>query len=201
MPLKLKKRLLSRSFSLERQAVTIVQSPVKLHPYNITFHPDTGFYTFTTDQNIEYSCRFGNVMAMLPPLLGIYDIEVRDFMFYPYDPEPTVRKTADLRVSETIKDLLRNHFFIKPDRVIVYTCDDTDGSTRGLSRQRLFDQWYKELNDVVERHELEVEVETETGIETTYGGVIVRKDFPHPEILQTQLLDQAAGIMLEKFRR
>lgn len=177
----------------------IVQSLVELHPYNITVHSDTEFYTFTTDQNIEYSCRFGNVMAMLPPLLGIYDIEVRDFMFYPYDPEPETRKKADPRVAETIKDLLRNHFFIKPERVIVYTCDDTDGAIRGFCRKKLFDNWYKEMNDVVERHELEVDVETDTGVETTYGGVIVRTDFPHPDVLQNHLLDQAPGIMLEKF--
>jgi hypothetical protein len=138
-------------------------------------------------------------MAMLPPLLGIYDIEVRDFMFYPYDPEPEVRKKADPRVAETIKDLLRNHFFIKPKRVIVYTCDDTDGSIRGFCRQKLFDNWCKEMSDVVKRHELEVDIETDIGIETTYGGVIVRSDFPYPEVLQDQLLDQATGIMLEKF--
>lgn len=176
-----------------------MQSLVELHPYSITFHPDTGFYTFTTDQRIEYSCRFGNVMAMLPPLLGIYDIEVRDFMFYPYYPEPKIRKKSDPRVSETIQDLLRNHFFIKPERVIVYTCDDSDKPSLGFCRQKLFDNWYKQLDNVVDRHELEVDVETETGIETTYGGVVVRKDFPYPGILQSQLIEHAPGIILEKF--
>ena len=177
----------------------IDQSLVKLRPYNITVHSDTGFYTFQTDQNIEYSCHFSNVMAMLPPLLGIYDIEVRDFLFYPYDPEPNIRKKQDPRVAVTIRHLLSNHFFIKPERVIVYTCDDSDGSVRGFCRQKLFNNWYKELNDVLIRHELEVDIERDFGVETTYGGVIIRNDFPYPEILKTQLIDIAAGVIIEKF--
>lgn len=138
-------------------------------------------------------------MSMLSPLLGIYDVEVRDFMFYPYDPNPEVRKNQDPQISITIKELLRNHFFIKPERVIVYTCDETDRAMGGLCRQKLFDKWHKEMADSFEHYELEVAVETDNGIETTYGGVLLRTDFPHPDVLKSQLIDQAPGIMLEKF--
>jgi len=46
---------------------------------------------------------------------------------------------------------------------------------------------------------MEVDIEMDEGIETLYGGVVFRNDFPYPEILQTQLLDEAQGIMMQKF--
>ncbi len=138
-------------------------------------------------------------MSMLPPLLGIYYIEVRDFIFYPHDRNPEVRKHKDDRISATVIDLMRTPYFVIPERVLVYTCDNSDRIIRGRCRQKLFDKWYEEMVDFLLRHELEVDVETDHGIETTHGGVVVRRDFSHPQILQTQLLEQAQGIILEKF--
>ena len=138
-------------------------------------------------------------MSLLPPLLGIYDIEVREFMFYPDDGSMLGDKQADPRISITIIELLVHEFFIKPERVLVFTCDNSDKLIRGLCRQKLFTKWHTPFQDNYSFIEMEVDIEMVAGIETLYGGVVFRNDFPHPEILKTQLLDEAQGIMMQKF--
>jgi hypothetical protein len=136
-------------------------------------------------------------MGMLPPLLGIYDLEVRDFLFYPYDPRPEIKKFEDKRVSAPIKDLLENYFFTSPDRVLVYICDSSEGALGAEARQKLFYRWYKTMQHIFERHEVEA-ISERTG-EVVHGGVVTRRDFRHPDILQNELLDKVPDIAREKF--
>jgi hypothetical protein len=138
-------------------------------------------------------------MQLLPPLLGIYDIEVRDFMFYPFDPTPEIKKIRDNRIFVSIIELLKKQFFITPERVLVFTCDNADSDQAGISRQILFKKWHSRFHQHYELIELEIEIGDTPGQGTLYGGIIFRKDFPHPYILKSQLIDQAQSIILEKF--
>lgn len=92
----------------------------------------------------------------------------------------------------TIKALLENYFFTSPERVLVYICDSSTGPYSAEARQKLFNSWYKTMQDVFERHEIEAEIER-TG-EIIHGGVITRRDFQHPNILQSELLDKVPDI-------
>lgn len=167
-------------------------------PYTINYQSDIGTYNFETDNGVEYACKFGNVMSMLPPLLGIYDLEVRDFLFYPYYPNLKARKIRDERIGATILDLLDNYFFVNPERVLVYTCDPSSGRF-GEGRQKVFSAWYENVQHIFDRYEIEVQKE-QSG-EVVHGGIIVRKNFPYQEILQSQLIDKAGEIAFEKFGR
>jgi len=86
-------------------------------------------------------------MSLLPPLLGIYDIEVREFMFYPNDKSMQGDKLPDPRISLTILKLIMDEFFIKPERVLIFTCDYSDKPIRGLCRQKLFTKWHTPFRD------------------------------------------------------
>lgn len=186
-------------YNPERQENLIVQNPVKLLPYNISHFRETDNYSFTTEQGISYYCRFGNIMSLLPPLLGIYDIEVNDFIFYPDSNSEFGRIKYDARVALTLIDLIRNHYFIAPEKVLVYTCDDTDRNDGGKCRQKLFGKWLKPLADEIRHFDLEIMFDAEKETTSVYAGIIVRNDFPYPEVLKKQLLEEAAQIVVEKF--
>ncbi len=49
------------------------------NPYDIRQSEDPYFSSFTTSRGVLYSCAFGKV-PLLSPLLGVYDLEVRDFL-------------------------------------------------------------------------------------------------------------------------
>lgn len=145
---------------------------------------------------MEYVCRFCYVTNNLSPILGVYDIEIYDFEFYPVDPpKADIRKVADERISATISDLIEK-FFSSPSRVLVYVCDAADGRAR--ERQFLFKQWHRKLAETIHRDELTIDIEDEY---MAHGSILTRKDFPHPEILNTELKDKARGIVLAKFDR
>ncbi|MEI6950676.1 DUF6169 family protein [Paraflavisolibacter sp. H34] len=164
-------------------------------PYSITHHEGGRLHTFTTDQGIQYSCVFGEV-PLIPPFLGVYDLEVRDFSFYPYDPTPHIKKKIDERVAPTLMEIL-NHFFSRPERILVYICDDSEGLIKARARQKLFNSWYQTVTDVMERHELEVEIE-DLNL-TLYGGVVLSRNCPHPEIARQYLVERASEIIFEKY--
>lgn len=120
-------------------------------------------------------------------------------MFYPYDPNPDVKKKQDNRISETLFELLIKEFFSLPERVLVFTCDNTEHPLSAMSRQKLFSKWHTAFLKEFEMVELEVETGNDQDEETAYGGLIFRKDFPYPDILKAQLIDQAQSIILEKY--
>jgi hypothetical protein len=161
-------------------------------PYEIS--QGDGFSHFQTDHKLTYVFRFNDLTQRLPPMLGIYDIQVFDFEFFPYDPEPEVKKPHDPRVSSTLLDAVRR-FFENECNVLIYLCDANDGRPR--ERQALFSRWYGNISDIAD-HEL---VTIAIGNEKVYGGVFTRTDFPYPEVLRVELVDKAGGFILEKFGR
>lgn len=167
-------------------------------PYNVSHSQDTGFYQFTTDQGVVYVCGFRYATTTLSPLLGIYNLEIYDFEFYPCNPiSKSTKNRNDERVSATIIKLLEE-FFSNELRVLVYICDSVDG--RSKERQLLFNYWYKQLSHLVNRHELEIEREINGQEFTAYGCSLTRKDFPHDDILESELFNKAEGIIVEKSR-
>lgn len=159
--------------------------------YNVTVN-ENNVYTFTTSQNLQYFCAFSDVTTALDPVLGIYDIEVYTFDFYPMPSDPKLRKTDD-RVSATIKGLLKG-FFNNRNLVMIYVCDITD--SRGAQRNELFKKWYRESGNEYLCDNLQVEV-PDIGIH--YGSVIRHMEFPHENVLKHQVIDKASGLMAMKY--
>jgi hypothetical protein len=164
-------------------------------PYNLTSYPELPyFFTFTTDRGIIYSCRFGNVPS-LSPLLGIYDLEVRDFLFYPHYPTKPFKKSRDERVFPTIMGMIED-YLESPDRVLIYVCDSSDKKEK--ARQKLFSDWHETVQDTILRHELEIEVDDDLTLEC---GVMVNKSCKHHNIIQEELLEKSYEVILPKYGR
>lgn len=165
------------------------------HPYAVSLHKNN--YTFSSHQGVFYVCGFDNITSKLSPVVGIYDMEVYDFVFFSHD-ETDTRKAKDNRVSATVIQIMRD-FFDSSSRVLLYVCDNSDGRSR--ERQTLFKHWHKNISDVVNRNEVELDLDTPDGINKLYGGILTRKDFQHMDILINELFDPVRGIMIEKFNQ
>lgn len=160
--------------------------------YDINLHDeDPYFYTFTTEHDVLYSCRFGKVSS-LSPVLGIYDLKVRDFLFYPSYPNP-YKKHNDIRIFPTIKGLVED-YLNRQDHILLYVCDSSDN--REKARQKLFTKWHESMADTVFYHELEIEVDDDLTLEC---GVMVHKKCKYHDVIQRELLEKAPSVILEKY--
>lgn len=103
-------------------------------PYPVTL--TDGVFRFTTDQAVSYSARF--LEMPLPagvPLTGL----VFDFSFF--SDAAGANGPDDARVAATVLHLARRFFATGPERILLYTCESTDG--RELARYRLFGKWLR----------------------------------------------------------
>ena len=166
-----------------------------LPPYDIIVSQE-GYYNFKTSQALIYTCTFRNVTSKLSPVLGIYDIEIYDFEFYCYDPTPEIKKSKDEQISATIIHLLQQ-FFSSDLRVLIYACDSSDRLHR--ERQWLFNHWYKTFAESIKRYQLDIKIEDDKFEIAAHGAVLTTIDFPYQNVLQSELLDQVHGILLEKY--
>ena len=124
-------------------------------------------------------------------MIGVYDIQVYDFEFYPV--EAYNNKPKDEKISATIIKILRE-FFSNELRILLYVCDSID--ERGRERQLLFKFWYNYLADITLRHPLIINIENQG---TAYGSVLNRNDFPHIGILQEHFFKNIQTLMEEKY--
>lgn len=172
------------------------ETPSLLHPYKVKTIGD--LHTFITDKNLEYTCSFTNLgffFKEISPLLAVHDIKAYDFSFYPSIDVPKKLKSRDERIAITIKDILCN-FFLEPLRFFVYTCYSSPTDDRANERQFLFKSWQKDFKDMVKIFPMLVELKND---KTIIGGLVTKKDFPFHNVLQTEVLDKAKDIMLEKY--
>jgi hypothetical protein len=134
-------------------------------------------------------------------VLGIYDIEVYEFNFscHNLDVQNCPFKTYDKQVSATISHLLLK-FFTSELRVILYVCDSSDG--RHKERHKLFKNWFNNLAEQANYIRIPVEIDLNdeaSGLAASaHGSVITRKDFPHMEVLQKELIDEIPNIFRQK---
>jgi len=133
--------------------------------------------------------------------LGIHDIQIYEFDF---EYEGVITSTIgarpnriDPRISATIIDLLEQFFHNKLG-VIVYICSSLDGKHNG--RHVLFEDWYNRNPAGYKRIPIDIDVDLGDGeILTIYGCALMRNDFPHLHILEKDLINEAAGIITQKF--
>jgi hypothetical protein len=153
-------------------------------PYPLTVDSN-GTYNFSTDSNVNYLCRFKNITPYLSPVIGIYDIKVFDFEFVNQTISPIGKRLKgngyDNRISAAIIHLL-NLFFQDPLSVIVYICDDLDNKHK--ERSILFKQWYNKGKDTFVR----IPGEIDLGNKIIHGCILIRKDFPHTDILNQEFI-------------
>lgn len=171
------------------------QSP---SPYTVNLDPATGYHYFHTGHGLIYACGFHDLTYKLPVMLRLYDIEINDFEFFPHNPTPEIPKPQDVRVSATLSQLIQG-YFTNEHNVLIYLCDASDGQPQ--ERQILFKRWHRNMADIIDHNALQIEIKHAYGTDTVYGGVITRKDFPHKEVLQHELIDNAKGLIVEKFGR
>jgi hypothetical protein len=177
--------------SLSMQRKIQANSPL---PYKII--ESEGIYSFKSNQGLIYSCFFHYITPLLPPLLGIYDLEIYDFEFYPFDPVPEKRKTADPRIAPTIVELL-SKLLSNKNRVLAYICDSSDG--RAKQRQHLFRKWHEQHCTGIDRYQLEITHQAGSESYLAYGSILVRSDFEHHEVLKSELIEKAAQIIAAKY--
>jgi hypothetical protein len=167
----------------------------------IAYDPSLGSYHFRTENDLTYLCGFRNRTRDLSPLLGIYDIEVWEFYFNSYntDEQSGTHKKFDKKISTTISNLLLK-FLTTELRVVLYACDSSDG--RHQVRHKLFKNWF---NNLVEQNNyiripiaMNMNDDASDLSASANGGVITRKDFPHMEVLQKELIDKLPNIFREK---
>jgi hypothetical protein len=169
--------------------------------YKIAFDPSSGSYHFRTENGLIYLCGFRNRNRDLSPVLGIYDIEIREFYFDCYNPDEQcgIHKPFDKKVSATISHLLLQ-FLAAELRVVLYACDSSDG--RHNVRHKLFKNWFNNL--VEQKNFLRIPIAMEMNDEVSgynasvNGGIITRKDFPHMDVLQKELIDQLPNLFGQK---
>ena len=142
--------------------------------------PVTGIYTFTTDFNIIYNCRFSQINPSLFPLLSMYDIEVFEFEFYPNRQLPKGENKQDKRVSVTITSLY-NLFFSSDLRILIYICA-SDGKEK--LRSILFQRWY---NEFVSNFLKNVPFKIDKEGSILYGCIVLKNEFPHHELIEIGL--------------
>jgi len=166
--------------------------------YKIIKDPSSGCFYFHTENGLTYICQFQNRAGDLSPVLGIYDIEIWEFEFVCIASDVQNRgfKKFDKKVSATISNLLLK-YFIHELRVILYVCDTADG--RHKERHKLFKYWYNNLDEQENFNRIPIAIDLDnknSGLAVSaHGCVITRKDFPHPEVLQRELIDKAASII------
>lgn len=159
-------------------------------PYSIIFKD--GLYHFTTSHGKIYTCAFTDVNRFLSPLFTVQDIEVYHFDFFFIDPQPQAKRPKDERIAITIKTLL-NDFFL-PHRVLMYVCDSSDG--KGRCRNKVFKNWFKSVEDRYRCNHIEIDV---VDLEPIFGAVIRSNEFMHEGLLETEVIQQAERIVMEKF--
>lgn len=162
-------------------------------PYQVSIDVELNLYYFTTDGADTYYCRFREITNALSPLLGVYDLEIYEFEFY-----ATNIGVFDARIAETICQLVTD-FFENELRVMVYLCDGSDG--RHKERSILFERWHRHyMRDFLNREPLDLEVANEAGdFFTNHGCILTRTDFPHPDILQRELIANAHDLVAHKY--
>ena len=123
-------------------------------------------------------------------------MKIFDFEFVNETYIPTGKRVKgsgqDERISATIIHLL-NLFFKEPLSVIVYICDDLD--IKHKERSILFKQWHRKEGD----NFLRIPGQVTLGDKITHGCILVRKDFPHIDILHQEFISNAFEIMHDKF--
>ena len=169
-------------------------------PYPLSLSPE-GIYSFRTDKKHVYICTFKYCTPLFSPLLGIYDLKIFEFEFYLIESEDTedLDTSQDEKVSITISFLLRGFFENELDRVIFYLCDSTDA--RHKERSILFRWWHRRhLQDALVRRPVDIVIETEDKeSQVVHGCAMVRKDFPHMEILNDEFILKAYETIKEKY--
>jgi hypothetical protein len=169
--------------------------------YKIAFDPTLGSFHFRTENGLTYVCHFQDWTRELSPVLGIYDIQVCEFIFTCHNPnkQNCAFNKYDYQISATISQIILS-FFTSELRVLTYVCDTSD--IRHKVRHKLFKKWFKNLAG--QKNYIRVPIETDLEDEisgltaSVYGGVITRKDFPHMEVLQKEFIDKLPNIFREK---
>ncbi|CAL1516558.1 DUF6169 family protein [Chitinophaga sp. MM2321] len=108
----------------------------------------SGFYEFTTEQNVVYAVYFGDGQSYFhdyPEFSG----EVLTFGFDRIT--ETGKPRLDINVRFTITWLIIHYLQNNQDKILFFVCDSAD--SRGAGRKKIFEQWYRHLKvDYIEMH-------------------------------------------------
>ncbi|MCW3784931.1 DUF6169 family protein [Plebeiibacterium sediminum] len=140
-----------------------------LRPYNYINLGD--YYTFTTDNDLEYTVTFKDLSDNLNTH-GKY--QVVDFSFFCVN--KPIKMKHDPKVSITLLDLVYN-FFTKNEYVLLFVCDVSDG--KGRCRKITFNKWINQtglIKNIASKHDSSF---MELGVD--YCSLIVSNSHPMRE--------------------
>lgn len=126
--------------------------------------------------------------------MGASGIQVHDFEFFPVDMEPNTKKFPDNRIAATVVDLMQTYIEDELE-ILIYLCDASDGRAR--ERQILFSKWHRNISDIIDHTPVKIAMENTT----VYGGIFTRKNFLYTDMLKSELIDKASGLIVEKSER
>lgn len=155
----------------------------KSNPYHV--HLNDATYSFSTEYGLHYACDFYDITPLLPPVVGIYDIQVLDFEF-----TASGKQKHDPRVGDTIRELIRQTFDDNK-RAVLFMCDNSD--SKGKARHKTFQKWSDD--PMIKREDWELQA----GDQVVLGSILTRKDFPYPDVLQREVINPVKDFAVQKF--
>ena len=126
-------------------------------------------YTFVNRDGIVYHATFFSVSMLYP--------EFKDTFAFSIEPEDKKAHPIDVRISNTIAEILRR-FFNKKENAMIMVCDSSDGKEH--KRRMLFDRWYDKFsNNEIAKYDASAPLEEYQLLFSLY----LRKDNPNRSIL------------------
>ena len=87
---------------------------------------------------------------------------------------------GDPKVRKTVIYILYSHFTVRPDSVVIWICDGTDGKER--IRNRKFNGWFLDCKDAdYTKLDTEIVVDVGNGPSSTYVSVVHLISNPHSQ--------------------
>lgn len=142
-------------------------------PYNVK--SIEGGYEFATDFGLTYQIFFLDCSSLFQdlPLNSEFAFSF-SFSFAILNNSPEEKIPLDSKVELTIAEVIKT-FFERNDRLILYTCDDSDG--KESARDRKFNHWFIKNNTDHQLIKLDKKITVENKI--LYNTLIFKSNTPH----------------------
>lgn len=144
-----------------------------LKPYNYTFNPDSGYYSFFTRRHIEYRIAFYEDFTLASCISE--GIELGNVYQITIDKISSELAPFDILVSETITKIIAA-FFENIQDALIYICDDND--KKAFQRFSTFDRWYNKssmTNNITKLNNI-IEFDSGTEIIKLYSSLMFHKE-------------------------
>lgn len=142
------------------------------YPFEFIENGTSPTYFFITSDEVIYEVRFKHSPYIFKHFDDVSS-NLYEFVLAPTEGSSNDKK-ADSMIGITVAEIFK-HFFLSKEKVVIYTCDNSDG--REAARSRKFDQWFEYFGNV-SFLKLNLLLIDEISTERTYLSMILRNDNP-----------------------